>query len=115
MSGLKPCPFCGADGEIKTSYNGCYEKYMYTAVCSNPKCEVNYLAMKMKPTEAEAIAAWNSRVERTCRIESSYLNDFTSNHECWYELEMQCGYKFTWDEMEPPTCCPNCGARVVKR
>ena len=51
--------------------------------------------------------------ERTCRIESSYLNDFTSNHECWYEFEMQCGYKFTWDEMEPPKFCPNCGGEVV--
>ena len=51
--------------------------------------------------------------ERTCEIESSFLNDFTSEHECWYEFEMQCGYRFTWDEMEPPRCCPNCGAKVV--
>ena len=61
MNELKTCPFCGADGEIKTSYNGYHERDMYTVVCSNPKCEINYLAMKMKPTEDEAIAAWNTR------------------------------------------------------
>ena len=55
----------------------------------------------------------NARAERTCQIESSYLNDFTSNHECWYEFEMECGYRFTWDEMEPPNCCPNCGCKVI--
>lgn len=63
----------------------------------------------------QAIAAWNTRAERTCRIESSYLNDFTSKHECWYEFEMQCGYRFTWDEMEPPRFCPNCGGEVREK
>ncbi len=48
----------------------------------------------------------------TCEIESSFLNDFTSEHECWYEFEMKCGYRFTWGEMEPPRCCPNCGGAV---
>ncbi|MBR4687081.1 MAG: hypothetical protein IKP01_02105 [Bacteroidales bacterium] len=56
----------------------------------------------------------NALAERTCRIESSYLNDFTSEHECWYEFEMECGYRFTWDEMEPPNHCPNCGAKVIE-
>ncbi len=50
--------------------------------------------------------------ERTCEIKSSYLNDFTSEHECWFEFEMQCGYRFSWDMMEPPRRCPNCGGEV---
>lgn len=58
---------------------------------------------------------WNASAERTCRIESSYLNDFTSNYECWYEFEMQCGYRFTWDEPEPPSYCPSCGARIIDK
>jgi len=51
--------------------------------------------------------------ERTCEIIGSYLNDFTNIHMCWYEFEMACGGKFTWNEMEPPKFCPNCGARVI--
>lgn len=67
----------------------------------------------LEETNWQAIAdELNARAERMCRIKSSYLNNFTSNHECWYELEMECGYRFTWDEMEPPNCCPNCGAKV---
>lgn len=54
----------------------------------------------------------NARAERTCEIESSYLNDFTVKNMCWYEFEMKCGYKFTWDVMEPPKFCPNCGGEV---
>ena len=68
----------------------------------------------IKEYDWQAIAdELNSRAERTCKIESSYLNDFTNKYECWYEFEMQCGYKFTWDEMEPPNYCPNCGCKVV--
>ena len=54
-----------------------------------------------------------ARAERTCEIESSYLNDFTVKNMCWYEFEMKCGYKFTWDVMEPPKFCPNCGGKVT--
>lgn len=27
--------------------------------------------------------------------------------------EMECGGQFRWDEVEPPSHCPNCGAKVV--
>lgn len=49
-----------------------------------------------------------------CEVEDSYLNDFTSECEYWYEFEMQCGYRFTWEWKEPPDYCPHCG-RQVKR
>ena len=86
------------------------------------------VAVKMADDFEQAIAAtlgeysydWqaiadelNARAERTCEIESSYLNDFTVKNMCWYEFEMKCGYKFTWDVMEPPKFCPNCGCKVV--
>lgn len=54
----------------------------------------------------------NARAERTCEIESSYLNDFTVKNMCWYEFEMKCGGRFSWDVMEPPKFCPNCGGEV---
>lgn len=111
MSELKPCPFCG--GEANTLHRPHVIDWRYSVGCNDDECRGFIGLSWLYKTEAEAIAAWNSRAERTCKIESSYLNDFTSNHECWYEFEMQCGYKFTWDEMEPPTYCPNCGARVM--
>lgn len=108
---LLPCPFCGGEAEMLTaeSMNG---GYLFGIMCNDCRSRGD-----VYDTEAEAISAWNSRAERTCKIESSYLNDFTSNHECWYEFEMQCGYQFTWDEMEPPNFCCECGAKVkaVKR
>lgn len=66
--GLRPCPFCGGDGEI------CRESLGYTGYwprCPNDKC----IAFNMEQdgemggvyvsfdTEAEAIAAWNRRTE----------------------------------------------------
>ena len=46
-------------------------------------------------TEAEAIAAWNSRAERTCRNEHGHCS--------------VCG-AVMYDE---PNYCPECGAKVV--
>lgn len=105
---LLPCPFCGGEAEILTA-ESMHGGYLFGIMCNDCRSRGD-----VYDTEAKAIAAWNTRAERTCKVESSYLNDFTSNHECWYEFEMQCGYRFTWDEMEQPKCCPNCGARVVE-
>lgn len=60
---LKPCPFCGASGEVHTVYNSMFETNTYTVVCSNEdSCPVNYLSMKCHRTEQEAIEAWNTRI-----------------------------------------------------
>jgi NAD-dependent SIR2 family protein deacetylase len=68
----------------------------------------------MYTTEAEAIAAWNSRAERTCRIEGRYGNQYCT---CCGEMVG------TWDStselyidgnmVELWNYCPNCGARVM--
>lgn len=110
MSELKPCPFCGGEANVIDHHN---DDGSVSVGCNNDTC-LGFSGLGwLYKTEAEAIAAWNTRAERTCKIESSYLNDFTSNHECWYEFEMQCGYQFTWDEMEPPNFCPSCGCKAV--
>ena len=118
------CPFCGGEAEVYEMQYGVDGQYSVFGVFCVDDSNSELIGLSKYqhghfidnfPTEAKAIEAWNSRAERTCKIESSYLNDFTSNHECWYEFEMQCGYKFTWDEIKPPTYCPNCGAKVVNR
>ena len=51
--------------------------------------------------------------ERTCTIESSFLNDFSNNHECWWEFDLSCGHHITGDTMDTPNYCEVCGAKVV--
>ena len=52
---LLPCPFCGGEAHISASSDG------YGVECWNRSC----IDMQMEeiPTEAEAIAAWNTRAE----------------------------------------------------
>ena len=51
--------------------------------------------------------------ERTCQVESSFLNDFTSMYECWYEFELSCGHLIKSGEKNPPNYCEECGAKVI--
>ena len=55
------------------------------------------------------------RGERTCRVKASYdtsdVDSRGSNAE-WY-FAFTCGCELYWDEPEPPSYCPNCGAKVV--
>ena len=98
MSDLKPCPFCGGEAKIKSRYYRAIDIYDYSGVCQ--ECNAS---MDVKDTEAEAIEAWNTRRERTCKRES-YFNGYNLTHVC-----TDCGYlsEYQWNY------CPNCGAKVV--
>lgn len=63
-------------------------------------------------TKLEAAAAWNRRAERTCRVESSHVEQEMGSY-AYLEVELSCGHAFTWDDGTPPDYCPYCGARVV--
>lgn len=107
MSELKPCPFCGGEAEMLTA-ESMHGGNLYGVMC-------DYCAGRadVYDTEAEAIAAWNSRAERTCRIEGRYGNQYCT---CCGEMVG------TWDStselyidgnmVELWNYCPNCGARV---
>lgn len=101
MEELKPCPFCGGDVSIKIHdfSNG---TRLYT-----PKCKCGAGIVRVFDTEAEAIAAWNTRAERTCKpilAEDGFACD-------------KCGYWWPLKHYDngKPCYCPNCGAKVVKR
>ena len=109
---IKPCPFCG--GEVEThhvldNYRG---QNIWTAGCSNNRCTCKPATGWCK-TEAEAVAAWNTRAERTCRmpetsidhghIESNGVTEWRKCSECGEEI-------LAW----PAHYCPNCGAKVVE-
>ena len=58
--------------------------------------------------------AWNTRAELTCKVESCTVFSYDFSPEIYYEFEMQCGVSFDWNDEEPPSHCPNCGAHVTK-
>lgn len=52
---LLPCPFCGGEAELD-EYCG-----KYVVFCKNSSCS-------WRETKEQAIEAWNTRYERTCRL-----------------------------------------------
>lgn len=98
---LKPCPFCGGEASKRLFYKGKYR--VHCNVCdahSGDVCD----------TEAEAIAAWNSRAERTCRIVNhGGIGGSVPLFTCG-----ECDSLFYGNAYgEAPNYCPNCGAKVV--
>lgn len=103
MTELKPCPFCG--GKAVLCENTDYA-YVYCKECGSQTDESH-------GTAGAAVAAWNTRAERTCKmtkLEPPLLL------EGWWSCS-ECGPVF-------PPCndeiavwvlqqCPHCGAKVV--
>lgn len=56
MDELKPCPFCGADANIRFDF-----KHDYVVFCTNDLCMLNELEYGFD-SEEEAIEAWNRRI-----------------------------------------------------
>lgn len=113
---LRPCPFCGGEAEISHVRD----------ICRDPqdwywgKCHSCHISGSHYPTEAEAIAAWNTRAERTCHAE---LNESRTAVVC-----SECGSSDLlrgWEEMHDwertaristfttYNYCPNCGRRCI--
>ena len=120
MSELLPCPFCGGEAVKLTSIDG------FTSIgCLN--CNPFYGVMIQATTETEAIAAWNSRAERTCHIE---WRDDSYDTDAGYERDgayfcTACGADLSyplqecWDDYQagnyekPFNYCPSCGCKVI--
>lgn len=100
---LKPCPFCnGCDGDPAVYVSNQNGWYVYC------KCGARVGYFK---TAEFAIAAWNTRAERTCE-----LIDFIE-HVLMDEpdiAELSCGHDcMVFREEDIPNYCPSCGAKVV--
>ena len=98
---LKPCPFCGGNGILQAIdfYPDYSDPPIWWVACETCGAHTDEYE---GDTEAEAIAAWNTRAERTCH--QNYFRAMGC-FEC-----SACGGLATM----PTRYCPNCGAKVVK-
>lgn len=98
---LKPCPFCGGEAYAVDVL----EKRAH-AVCDTCHASTAYYF-----SEVEAIAAWNTRAERTCQqvdVTVKYQPYVTHMTAC-----SLCGETLAVEEYPAPNYCSKCGARVV--
>lgn len=105
---LKPCPFCGGEAWLY-SYEFHRGTGGYSVLCKNKNCHLvfgehekdGYLEGEFY-TKAEAIEAWNTRHERTCKFMP--YSEKSDDGIC-----SKCGaYMYEQDNY-----CPDCGARVT--
>lgn len=104
---LRECPFCGGEAECHQWWSATISG-KYATVCTKCNCGTDFYE-----TEAEAIAAWNSRAERTCKWELEHSGTLYDKWRC-----SKCGYLFVeprcdqgYTDLEP-NYCPSCGARI---
>lgn len=115
--GLKPCPFCGGEAKVYEMQYGVDGQYSVFGVFCVDDSNSELIGLSKYqhghfidnfPTEAEAIAAWNTRAERTCKMNySGGVPDFVSL-DTWTCTE--CGSPI-YNDCEP-SYCEFCGARV---
>ena len=122
---LKPCPFCGGKAYIHEHYTfGGYvpndyphnEPLGYAIGCGKYDCRGKRENTGfMYDTEAQAIAAWNTRAERTCKPTEEDCCPICG--EDLVKCNVGIGTLGGAVELDPPiyhNYCPNCGRKVVE-
>ena len=102
---LKPCPFCGGKGVLVRI------DHKYYVTCDTCTCRTasGYIGFRYYgDAEAEAIAAWNTRAERTCEVELRENAWGSVTRHCG-----NCGADLDCDTRNKQNYCPNCGAKFV--
>ena len=141
MTELLPCPFCGGEAETHATYDIETDAVDgWFAWCNNDGCECNPETREYI-TEAEAIAAWNTRYhstfeetvikawqeikeyqERTCRAELNEERNAVICSACGSPMVLKGWEEFhDWSGTTRISTfttyphCPNCGAKVVEQ
>ena len=105
---LLPCPFCGGEARLI-----CSAPDWYFPACMNRECACDWTDSYQ--TKAEAIAAWNSRAERTCVKFPSLTEQTCIVRRKGFEAEF--GYwrcsECNCENFEGARYCMGCGRKVV--
>ena len=128
MGELKPCPFCGGEAD---EYEGDYGNGVYCMNCGAMVGEPIHLEFRVteRVTYEQAIEAWNTRYERTCK-NLAEPDEMCDSPFCCSECGARGPYGEAiyaiggcekdddgnvtfWDAWPMWRFCPNCGARVV--
>ena len=131
MSELLPCPFCGGEAETLTA-ESTHGGYLYGIMCSDCRSRgdvydteaeaiaawnsrADYYGYEQAAIEAwESIKAWNSRAERTCHIEERHGGQYcTCCGEMVGTFDPTSELCISSNAVELWNYCPNCGAKVV--
>ena len=123
LPNIKPCPFCGGeDVSVDAGYWDAHGARCEIG-CENPQCEVHPCS-DLYPTEAEAIEAWNTRVETVTVVTG--ITTVTDTPQITYVPERTCKIVPFEGQTVFGKCsechswihgkmnyCSNCGAKVV--
>ena len=105
MDSLAKCPFCGGEARMSGErFENTILSWVYCVVCG--------AAGGYRHTEAEAIAAWNTRAERTCKLEPLKAFYVTANmlDQTEWGVCSSCG---TASPIDATYCC-ECGRKVER-
>ena len=123
---LSPCPFCGGEADV---HYFAHDDSECTVMCSNPNCRASVSARScgsMTAAYNRARKLWNRRAERTARVKEdtkrasqTQLVVTKSCSECGHCFGAETHYERMFEgmvlnEIELPSYCPNCGARVIE-
>ena len=115
-SELLPCPFCGNTNIMVHEEEGKYGFTEWVVYCDSHYCACQPTAHDSYQTKEEAIEAWNTRAERTCKMELVKRGPIYTvwRFSC-------CGYEHSENNTDsgatgiPETVCPKCGTKVEKK
>lgn len=113
MSELLHCPFCGGAAETRLDGD-------WWVVCPNCTCELGLIGMDENgchghyPTEAGAIAAWNTRHVETCHMNVIDEYECANGDESYLCECSECGSQEWEPAHDLPLYCRSCGRKVER-
>ena len=93
------------------------DEHIIKRICEVWNSRADYHGYEQAAIEAwESVKAWNSRAERTCKMETDHdeLEVIAYSHEdTWAYKCSACDWSFRYDRGIKPNYCPNCGRKCI--
>lgn len=111
---LKPCPFCGGEPIMSSyTYSLSGAGIQYKVECERHNCPAQPTVDWHYWTAEEAAEAWNTRAERTCRMDYVGYIGTEESRASIYQCS-KCNMRYMSANVpDPGEYCMACGAKVV--